>query len=97
MLSRIPLMPRVFSDTYSICSCPFEAGEEEDAGGLPGSESTTPYPSRPPKGILGWRNDDEVVVIGAGKDIRWESFHLGKGGADGSTMIRRAAWKRFLV
>lgn len=89
-------MPRVFSDTYSICSCPFEAGEDEDVGGLPGSESTTPYPSRPPKGILGWRNDDEVVVIGAGKDIRWENFHLGKV-ADGSTTIRRAAWKRFLV
>ena len=68
-----------------------------DAGGLPTSESTTPYPSRPPKGIIGWREDHEIVVIGTGKDTRWESFQLGKSGPGGSLALRRAGWKRFLV
>ncbi|KAK3372164.1 WD40-repeat-containing domain protein [Podospora didyma] len=85
MLSKIPLMPRVFSDIYSFASVRFEAGDESLVGGLPMSESTTLGTSRPPKGVTGWLNDNALLVIGAGKDARWEKF-----------VMVMEGWKRYL-
>ncbi|KAK0655078.1 WD40-repeat-containing domain protein [Cercophora newfieldiana] len=95
ILSKIPMMPRVFSDTYSFASVPFEAGEEGLLGGLPMSESTTLGTSRPAKGVIGWLDDATLLVVGAGKDARWEKFAIQEG-QDGKRMVVREGWKRYL-
>jgi WD repeat-containing protein 45 len=95
ILSKIPLMPRMFSDAYSFASAPFEAGEEPLLGGLPISESTTLGTSRPPKGVIGWLNETTLLVVGAGKDARWEKFVIQEG-PEGRRQCVREGWKRYL-
>jgi hypothetical protein len=97
-LSKIPMMPRVFSDVYSFASAPFEADDDEAAlvgGALPVSESTTLGTSRPPKGVVGWVSESTLLVIGAGRDARWERFVLQEG-LDGRRHCVREGWKRYL-
>ena len=50
---------------------------------------------KPGKGIIGWLNDSTVLVIGAGRDGRWEKFLVGVGG-DGKRFCERRGWKRYL-
>ncbi len=92
-LGRIPLLPRVFSDVYSFASAHFEIGDEPVYG------ATTPLNSesafRPPKGIIGWTSDHSVIVIGAGRDGRWEKFVIAEG-EDGRRYCVRDGWKRYL-
>ncbi|KAF5018761.1 hypothetical protein F66182_9246 [Fusarium sp. NRRL 66182] len=95
ILSKIPLMPRVFSDVYSFASAPFEAGDEAAIGGIPFSDSTVLGTSRPPKGVIGWISDDSLVVIGAGRDARWEKFVI-IDGEGGKRHCVREGWKRYL-
>ncbi|PBP16432.1 SVP1-like protein 2 [Diplocarpon rosae] len=94
ILGRIPLLPRVFSDVYSFASTHFEIGEEPLYG------SSTPLNSevafRPPKGVLGWTSEDNIVVIGAGRDSRWEKFIIAIG-EDGRRYCVRDGWKRYLT
>ncbi|KAK3396246.1 WD40-repeat-containing domain protein [Sordaria brevicollis] len=85
-LSRIPFVPRAFSDAYSFASCKFEMGDEPVGGGSIGSgigsrgaESMGGVGS-PVKGNLGWISETELVVIGAGRDPKWEKFALQDGG-----------------
>ncbi|CZS98018.1 hypothetical protein WAI453_011863 [Rhynchosporium graminicola] len=93
ILGRIPLLPRVFSDTYSFASAHFEIGDEPLYG------SSTPLNSeaafRPSKGILGWTSDHSIIVIGAGRDARWEKFVIAEG-EDGRRYCVRDGWKRYL-
>ncbi|KAG4417827.1 Phosphatidylinositol 3,5-bisphosphate-binding protein [Cadophora malorum] len=93
ILGRIPLLPRVFSDVYSFASAHFEIGDEPLYG------SSTPLNSeaafRPPKGILGWTTDHSIIVIGAGRDGRWEKFVIAEG-EDGRRYCVRDGWKRYL-
>ena len=95
ILGRIPLMPRVFSDIYSFASAPFEAGDEGMIGGIPFSEGTTLGTTRPSKGVIGWIAEDNLVVIGAGRDARWEKFAI-VDGEDGKRHCVREGWKRYL-
>ncbi|KAL1859512.1 hypothetical protein VTK73DRAFT_7587 [Phialemonium thermophilum] len=95
ILGKIPLMPRMFSDVYSFASSPFEAGDEPLVGGLPMSANTTLGTSRPPKGVIGWVSEDTLLVVGAGKDARWEKFVIGKD-EQGSRFCIREGWKRYL-
>lgn len=95
ILGKIPLMPRMFSDVYSFASAPFEAGDEPLIGGLPMSETTTMGTSRPPKGVIGWISEDSLLVVGAGKDARWEKFVITEG-EDGHRYCTREGWKRYL-
>ena len=94
ILGKIPLLPRMFSDVYSFASQRFEIGDEPLTG--------TPYlPAlgtsavRPPKGVIGWVSDHTILVIGAGKDGRWERFQLGEVD-DGKRILSRTGWKRYL-
>ncbi|KAL2136556.1 hypothetical protein VTI74DRAFT_3101 [Chaetomium olivicolor] len=97
ILSKIPMMPRMFSDVYSFTSAPFEVDDEESIiGGLPMSESTTLGTSKPPKGVIGWVSEDTVLVVGAGNDARWEKFVLHEG-SDGRRVLYREGWKRYLT
>lgn len=95
ILSKIPLMPRVFSDVYSFTSVPFEAGNETVVGGIPFSEGVALGTSSPPKGVIGWISEDSLVVIGAGHDARWEKFVI-VDGEDGKRHCVREGWKRYL-
>ena len=99
ILGKIPLLPRVFSDIYSFTSVHFEAGD--DPQNALGNASTTSLPipgipgGRPPKGIIGWLNDYTILVIGAGRDGRWEKFIVGEG-EDGKRHCVRNGWRRYL-
>ena len=95
LLGKIPLMPRLFSDVYSFAQANFEAGEENSVGGIPFSENTVLGTTRPPKGIIGWVNEDSLVVIGAGRDARWEKFVL-ETVEDGKRVLYREGWKRYI-
>ena len=88
MLGRIPLMPRVFSDVYSFASHHFEIGDEELS-----NPSSSLYSPR--KGIIGWTSDHSILVIGAGRDGRWENFIIAEG-EDGKRYCVREGWKRYL-
>ncbi|KAG6036724.1 hypothetical protein E4U41_005545 [Claviceps citrina] len=95
ILGRLPLMPRMFSDSYSFTSAPFEAGDETMIGGIPFSEGTVLGTVRPAKGIIGWTGEDSLAVVGAGRDARWENFVL-VNGANGKRVCVREGWKRYL-
>lgn len=95
ILGKIPLMPRVFSDIYSFASAPFEAGDEGMIGGIPFSEGTTLGTTRPSKGVIGWIAEESLVVIGAGRDARWEKFAI-VDGEGGKRHCVREGWKRYL-
>lgn len=97
ILGRIPLLPRVFSDVYSFASANFETNDDPRIGfgvggpipipGLPGGKAR--------KGIIGWTNNSTIVVIGAGRDGRWERFILVED-EDGNRRCVRNGWKRYL-
>ncbi|CZR63840.1 probable HSV2 Phosphatidylinositol 3,5-bisphosphate-binding protein [Phialocephala subalpina] len=93
ILSRIPLLPRVFSDDYSFASVHFEIGDEPLYGGSTPLNSEEAF--RPPKGIIGWTSDHSIIVIGAGRDGRWEKFVIAEG-EDGKRYCVRDGWKRYL-
>ncbi|KAJ5947419.1 SVP1-like protein 2 [Penicillium verhagenii] len=94
ILSKLPLMPRVFSDVYSFSSAHFEMGD----AAIPGSPSVPGLRSslgRPPKGVIGWQDDRTILVIGSGRECRWEKFVL-RDGDDGRRYCMRDGWKRYL-
>lgn len=95
VLGRIPLLPRVFSDVYSIASAHFEIGDELLYGGSSPLNSPDIGGFRPPKGIIGWMSDHSLAVIGAGRDGRWEKFMIAEG-EDGKRHCFREGWKRYL-
>ncbi|TVY20972.1 SVP1-like protein 2 [Lachnellula arida] len=95
ILGRIPLLPRVFSDVYSFASAHFEIGDELNFGSSTPPNSTADSGFRPPKGIIGWTSDHSLVVLGAGRDGRWEKFIIAEG-EDGKRYCVRDGWKRYL-
>jgi hypothetical protein len=93
ILGKIPLLPRVFSDVYSFASAHFEMGEEE-----PGPTYAPPLGTilgRPPKGVIGWSNDNTILVVGSGSDGRWEKFVL-RDDEEGKRHCIREGWKKYL-
>ena len=97
ILGKIPLLPRVFSDVYSFTSAHFEIDDDPQTGlGIGGA---VPIPGIPGgkarKGIIGWTNEYTILVIGAGRDGRWEKFIVGEG-EDGKRHCVRNGWKRYL-
>jgi hypothetical protein len=95
ILGRIPLLPRVFSDIYSFASAHFEIGDEPVHGGSTPLNSPNASGFRPPKGIIGWTSDHSILVVGAGRDARWEKFVIAEG-EDGKRYCVRDGWKRYL-
>jgi hypothetical protein len=89
ILGKIPLLPRVFSDIYSFASTRFEIGDEPFH---PTLDNVIP---RPQKGVIGWTSDHSLIVIGAGRDSRWEKFIIAEG-EDGKRYCVRDGWKRYL-
>lgn len=90
ILASLPFGP--FSDVYSFASARFEAGDEP-TGGIP--EAAVLGTTRPPKGVIGWIDEESLLVVGAGRDARWEKYMLGEG-EEGKTVVYRQGWKRYL-
>ena len=97
VLGKIPLLPRVFSDVYSFTSAHFETDDDPQTD--LGRRVAMPIPGipggKPRKGIIGWKDDYTILVIGAGRDGRWEKFILGEA-EDGRRHLVRSGWKRYL-
>ena len=97
ILGKIPLLPRLFSDVYSFASAHFETDDDPQTD--LGKSVTMPIPGipggKPRKGLIGWKDDYTILVIGAGRDGRWEKFILGEG-EDGRRHLVRNGWKRYL-
>ena len=98
-MGKIPFLPRVFSDTYSFTSAQFATSDDPglsigSSGGLP-----VPIPGipggKPMKGVARWVDDNTILVIGAGRDGRWEKFVIGTT-EDGKRYCTRNGWKRYL-
>lgn len=93
ILGKIPMLPRVFSDVYSFASAHFEMGDDySNQAYLPPLGSSVP---RPPKGVIGWIDDNTLLVLGAGKEGRWEKFLL-REDDEGKRYCFREGWKRYL-
>lgn len=101
LLSKIPLLPRQFSDNYSTASAKFEMGDEPVTWGPHAKSATLSVGipgvpgGRPTKGLVGWQDDQTIVVLGAGQDPRWERFTIGVNEA-GKTVFSDYKWKRYI-
>ena len=95
------MLPRVFSDIYSFASARIESEEAPDSryADVANGKSVAPIPGvpggRPSKGVIGWLNNHTILVIGAGRDGRWEKFIVGEA-EDGRRHCIRQGWKRYL-
>lgn len=93
ILGRLPLLPRLFSDVYSFASIHFEMGNEPVFGASTPLNSEATF--RPPKGIIGWTSEQSIIVIGAGREPRWEKFLIAEGD-DGKRYCIANGWKHYL-
>jgi len=101
-LSKVPLLPRQFSDTYATAKVKFEMGDESKdwgphtksptlSAGIPGVPG-----GRPTKGLLGWLDDNTILILGAGQDARWERFSIVIEEDTGKKIVVPSGWKRYL-
>ncbi|KAH8201819.1 hypothetical protein TruAng_003993 [Truncatella angustata] len=89
ILSNIPFGP--FQDTYSFATAKFELGDEAGLNDSMAVLGTT----RPIKGVIGWTEENCLIIVGAGTDARWERFVL-TAGENGTRILVRGGWKRYL-
>jgi WD40 repeat protein len=101
ILSKLPMLPRQFSDIYASATIKFELGDEPIPSAVSKS-STLPDEiydgipgGTPNKGLIGWLDDYRLVIVGAGHDARWEKFLVSTDEA-GARVIVREGWKRYL-
>ncbi|KAL8632565.1 hypothetical protein Q9189_001717 [Teloschistes chrysophthalmus] len=85
--SETGTLVRIFSTsnyTYSFASAPIAIDDDPHSAlsGAP-AKPAVPIPGlrggRARKGVVGWLDDWTVLVVGAGRDGRWEKFVLGDG------------------
>lgn len=88
-------MPRVFSDVYSFASAHFEIGDESLTDNPASFDSALGENTRPQKGVIGWTSNHSLLVIGAGRDGRWEKYIVAEG-EDGKRYCLKDGWKRYL-
>ncbi|KAI0120665.1 WD40-repeat-containing domain protein [Xylariales sp. AK1849] len=91
-LSNLPWGP--FNDVYSFTSAPFEAGEESVGVALYEGAAVLGT-TRPMKGVVGWIDETELLVVGAGRDARWEKFVL-VDSPEGRRVIHREGWQPYI-
>ncbi|KAF5852872.1 hypothetical protein GGP41_008283 [Bipolaris sorokiniana] len=101
ILSKIPLLPRQFSDTYPTATAKFEMGDEPTSWGPHGKSATLSAGipgvpgGRPTKGLIGWLDDQTVLVLGAGQDARWERFVMGVDDKGKKCLVANG-WRRYI-
>lgn len=93
-LSQVPGLPRAFSDTYSFTSIPFSTGDETMGGWAEPSSYAPLGTTKPQKGLVGWYEEESLVVVGAGVDARWEKYQMGRDDND-KRFIGRVGFKRY--
>ncbi|KAL2868542.1 phosphatidylinositol-3,5-bisphosphate binding protein HSV2 [Aspergillus lucknowensis] len=93
VLGKIPLLPRVFSDDYSFASAHFEMGDETQSAPYVPALGTSF--GRPMKGVIGWSDDNTILVVSSGRGGRWEKFVI-REGEEGRRYCVREGWKRYL-
>lgn len=79
---------------YSFASAHFEMGDDATQG----PNYVAPLgniSARPIKGLLGWIDDDTIIVNSSGKVGRWERFYMRKD-EEGKRYCARDGWKRYL-
>lgn len=105
--AKIPFAPRIFTDVYSFVSTGFDPGKDDDdtasssVGARQSSSSikSTTKDDAPKaervKGLVGWIDDETLVVLSAGRDARYERFklHLDDNGA---ATLQRNGWARYM-
>ncbi|CAN8100268.1 unnamed protein product [Discula destructiva] len=84
-LGKVPLLPKAFSDRYSFASAKFDLGEEPEVA---------PEAAKAQKGAIGWYTEDDLVVVGAGYDAKWEKFRMAEQDS-GKRFVARIGWKRY--
>jgi hypothetical protein len=94
VLGKIPLLPKFFSDTYSFASATFEIGDEGSSEGSTISGTHSEPGLKLSKGTIGWVSDDCLIIVGAGKDSRWERFVIGEN-RERKRECERQGWKRY--
>jgi WD domain, G-beta repeat len=94
-LANLPFAPRILSDTYSSLSIPFEIGDETKSLSKGQTIADLLAAGRLQKGRIGWIDDDQLVVIGAGHDTRWEKFRMGLD-REWNRAIERVGWKKYM-
>lgn len=94
-LAKLPFAPRVFTDVYSFASTRFDPGKEDEKLDIGHVRQKPPTLPQSRKGVLGWLDDETIVVINAGKDARYERFNL-TANHEGRLVCVRAGWFRFL-
>jgi hypothetical protein len=50
---------------------------------------------RPTKGLLGWLDNQTLLIIGAGQDARWEKYIVGVD-EHSKRVIMKEGWKKYL-
>ncbi|OAA60246.1 phosphatidylinositol-bisphosphate-binding protein [Niveomyces insectorum RCEF 264] len=96
VLGKLPFLPKYFRDTVSFASTEFSM--DDGPGGYRQREVDEAAPmgrARLPRGVLGWPNDNTVVVVGAGVDAKYERFVVSMGN-DGHRTCVRQAWANYL-
>ncbi|KAF2029138.1 WD40 repeat-like protein [Setomelanomma holmii] len=102
ILSKVPGLPRQFSDTYPTASVNFNMGDEPThwgphtksatlSAGIPGVPG-----GRPTKGLLGWLDETSIIVLGAGQDARWDRFSVVIEQDTGKKILVPFGWKHYL-
>ena len=98
-MGKIPFLPRVFSDEYSFASAAFETGDDPTPGVNLIGGPAKPIPGipggRPAKGIIAWLDEVTILVLGTGRDGRWEKFVVGTD-SEGKRVCQRQGWRRYL-
>ncbi|KAI4613903.1 hypothetical protein J4E80_006591 [Alternaria sp. BMP 0032] len=102
ILSKIPGLPRAFSDIYPTATAKFEMGDEPTTWGPHGRSATLSAGipgvpgGRPTKGLIGWLDDETILVVGAGYDARWERFRTGRDDG-GKKCLVPDGWRRYII
>ncbi|KIH93747.1 phosphatidylinositol-bisphosphate-binding protein [Sporothrix brasiliensis 5110] len=96
VLGKIPFMPKYFRDTVSFASAEFAMDDGPAANRIrEADEASAMRRSRLPLGIIGWRNDNTVVVLGTGLEPKYERFVISTGN-EGQRVCVRQAWANYL-
>ena len=95
LLGKIPFMPQYFRDIVSFASDTFDTHEDPQTAGLRRSFAQEMELAAQPKGIIGWPQDDCVVVVGCGCNARFEKWAVAVGN-DGKRSLIRQGWVNYL-
>lgn len=99
-LGKIPFLPRAFSDTYSFASTHFDTDDDLSLSLETASKKAhLPIPGilggRAPKGVIGWLDNETLVVVGGGRNGKWEKFIIITG-EEGHRSCVKDGWRRYL-